>query len=574
MGVEALRAFLSRYRTFDWAAARSSMPRALKRAAVRTLVLACVAFLAMTALAYADPTGSNYGGAAAVTAKTAGSPTVEEIASDLGTTKTALNFFFIVVGMGLIFFMQAGFMLVETGFCRSKNAAHVAMTNFVIFAVGALAYWAFGFAIQFGSLGPFFWAPGSEGILTAPAIKIFGQAIAGAKGFFVGSLADGTYDPGVFAFLLFQMVFMDTAATIVTGAMAERWKFSAFVPFGAFMGAIVYPVYGMWVWGGGWLATLGQKHGLGHGVVDFAGSSVVHAVGGFAALAGAMVIGPRLGKFREDGTPVAMPGHDIPMAILGTIILVFGWFGFNGMSTLAASDLRFPIIIGNTLLAGSAGCLAAMYLVWRVFGKPDPSMAVNGMLAGLVAITAPCAFVTPWASVIIGTIAGLLVVGSVVFVERVLKVDDPVGAVSVHGVNGAWGMLALGIFADGTYGAGWNLVDGPVRGLLYGDAGQFVAQLIAVVVVFAWSFGMHYAFFRVQDAIQGIRSSEADEIAGLDSTEMGVEAYPDLAGLTSLGAMAASRPTLAVSPHDAGALKPCTEAALRAGAGEAGKSLA
>ncbi len=522
-------------RIFDFDSIEGRMPDIFKRAAVRTVLLVLVVFFGLAMIANADPAGSNYGGVNAVTAATVGAPTATEVAADLGTTKTAMNFFFLIVGVGLIFFMQAGFMLVETGFCRSKHAAHVAMTNFVVFAVGALAYWAFGFALQFGSLGAFYWAPGAEGLLNGEALKVGANAFAGTKGFFLGSLGDGTYDPGVMAFFLFQMVFMDTAATIVTGGMAERWKFSAFLPFGVFMAVLVYPIYGMWVWGGGWLATLGANYGLGHGVVDFAGSSVVHAVGGFAALAGAMVLGPRLGKFKEDGTPVALPGHNIPMAILGTIILVFGWFGFNGMSTLAATDLRFSVIIANTMLAGAAGCLSAMFLVWKLWGKPDPSMAVNGMLAGLVAITAPCAFVTPWASVVIGLIAGLLVVGSVVFVERKLKVDDPVGAVSVHGVNGAFGMIALGLFADGTYGGGWNGVEGGVRGLFYGDASQLVAQLIAVAVVFSWSFGLHYAFFKIQHAVQGIRSSESDEIAGLDPTEMGVLAYPDMVGSGPLG---------------------------------------
>jgi len=522
-------------RLFDFDAVAGQGPRILRRAAVRTTLFVLVAVFALALIANADPVGSNYGGVNAVTAATAGAPTLAEVAADTGTTKTALNFFFLIVGVALIFFMQAGFMLVETGFCRSKHAAHVAMTNFVIFAVGALAYWAVGFGLQFGSLGAFYWAPGAEALLTGEAVKFGSNAFAGTKGFLLGSLGDGTYDPGVMAFFLFQLVFMDTAATIVTGGMAERWKFSAFLPFGVFMAVLVYPLYGMWIWGGGWLATLGANYGIGNGAVDFAGSSVVHAVGGFAALAGAMVLGPRIGKFKKDGTPVALPGHNIPMAILGTIILIFGWFGFNGMSTLAATDLRFSVIIANTMLAGAAGCLAAMFLVWKLWGKPDPSMAVNGMLAGLVAITAPCAFVTPWASVIIGTIGGLLVVGSVVFIERVLKVDDPVGAASVHGVNGAWGMIALGLFADGSYGAGWNGVEGAVTGLFYGNAGQLLAQGIAVVTVFAWSFGMHYAFFKVQDAIQGIRSSEADELSGLDPTEMGVLAYPDMVGSGPLG---------------------------------------
>jgi len=301
------------------------------------------------------------------------------------------------------------------------------------------------------------------------------------------------------------------------------------------MAVFTYPLYGMWIWGGGWLAQLGANFGLGNGAVDFAGSSAVHAIGGFSALAGALVIGPRIGKFKADGTPVAIPGHHIPMAILGTIILVFGWMGFNGMSTLSVGDLRFPIIIANTMLAGAAGCLAAMFLVWKLWGHPDPSMTANGMLAGLVAITAPCAFVTPWAAIIIGVVAGLLVVGSVIFWERKVKIDDPVGAVSVHGVNGVWGMLALGLFADGTYGAGWNGVESAVTGLFYGSGGQFVAQLIASVVVAAWAFGTMYVFFKIQSKATGLRSSEEDELAGLDVTEMGVLAYPDFAGSGPMG---------------------------------------
>ncbi len=517
---------------------RKAWARLLGRAAVRTVLLALVAVALSAGIAWAagDSTGSDTGTIADVPAAVAGQPTLEEVGNAVGHLSVSTNIFFVIIGMALIFFMQAGFMLVETGFCRGKNAAHVAMTNFVIFAVGALAYWAIGFALQFGSFGPIGLLGGAQGVLDGDALTIFGQAVAGTKGFFLGSLGDGTLDVGAFAFFLFQMVFMDTAATIVTGGMAERWKFSAFVPFGVFMAVFTYPLYGMWIWGGGWLAQLGANFGLGHGAVDFAGSSAVHAIGGFSALAGALVIGPRIGKFKADGTPVAIPGHHIPMAILGTIILVFGWMGFNGMSTLSVGDLRFPIIIANTMLAGAAGCLAAMFLVWKLWGHPDPSMTANGMLAGLVAITAPCAFVTPWAAVIIGTVAGLLVVGSVIFWERIVKVDDPVGAVSVHGVNGLWGMLALGLFADGTYGSGWNGVEGAVTGLLYGDAGQFAAQFVASVVVAAWAFATMYVFFKIQSKTTGLRSSEADELAGLDVTEMGVLAYPDFAGSGAMGA--------------------------------------
>jgi Amt family ammonium transporter len=424
--------------------------------------------------------------------------------------------------------MQAGFMMVETGFTRAKNAAHVAMTNFIVFGVGGLTYWLVGFALQFGGFGNLSVFGGVE-----PLDKMFslakGWGLFSYKGFLTGSLGDGTLDVGILAFFLFQLVFMDTAATIVTGAMAERWKFSAFIPMGAFMAAVVYPVYGMWVWGGGWLSQLGTTLGLGHGVLDFAGSSVVHMIGGFSALAGALVIGPRLGKFKKDGTPVAIPGHHIPMAIAGTIILFFGWFGFNGMSTLAIGDMRFAVIIANTLLAGCAGMMTSLFVVWKLYGKPDPSMAVNGSLAGLVAITAGCAFVTPWAAVIIGGIAGVLVVFSVLFIEQKLKIDDPVGASSVHGVNGAWGMIALGLFADGRYGLGFNGVDGAVRGLFYGDPGQLVAQLIAVVVAASWAFGLFYVFFALQKKFTGLRSSAADEHAGLDATEMGVLGYADFA---------------------------------------------
>ena len=520
-----MRTLLSRF--FDPSAVAGRLPDIIRRSAVRTALLTIVAFVLLTGLAMAgDPTGAATGDISSVTAATAGQPTVAELGAQLGHLTIGVNMFFVMVGVFLIFFMQAGFMLVETGFCRSKNAAHVAMTNFIVFGVGALVYWAVGFALQFGGFGNIGLLGGVEPLnkMFAPAV---GWGLFSFKGFFVGSLGDGTYDVGIFAFFLFQLVFMDTAATIVTGAMAERWKFSSFVPMGVFMAAVVYPVYGMWIWGGGWLSQLGSTLGLGHGALDFAGSSVVHAVGGFSALAGAIVIGPRIGKFKKDGTPVAIPGHHIPMAILGTIILFFGWFGFNGMSTLAAGDMRFSIIIGNTLLAGSAGMVSSMLFVWKLWGKPDPSMAVNGSLAGLVAITAPCAFVAPWAAVLIGGIAGMLVVVSVITIERKFKIDDPVGASSVHGVTGLWGMIALGLFADGSYGAGFNGIASPVRGLFYGDPGQLVAQLVACVVVVAWAFGTFYLFFRVQQKVMGLRASAADEIAGLDATEMGVLAYPD-----------------------------------------------
>ena len=511
-----------------WAAPR---PRglwtrpSLAKATIAALALALVTTLLFAGLAFAgDPTGAATGGAGDVTAKVAGSPTTEEIAADLGHVKTSLNLFFVIFGGALVFFMQAGFALVETGFCRSKNAVHVIMTNFVIFAIGVIAYWAIGFALEFGGVGTL--APLGATQPLDGLTQIAGDwGIFGHTGFF---LSGSTYDVAILGFFFFQLVFMDTAATIPTGAMAERWKFSSFVIYGFFMAAIVYPVYGSWVWGGGWLAALGRNLGLGHGAVDFAGSSVVHAVGGFAALAGALVLGPRIGKFARDGTPRVILAHNIPIAILGVIILVFGWIGFNGTSTLAATDMRFSVVIVNTFIACAAGCLAAMFLVWRKYGKPDPSMAANGMLAGLVGITAPCAFVDTVGAFFIGLIAGFIVVGAIVFVEGRLKVDDPVGAVSVHGVCGLWGIIAVGLFADGSYGAGWNGVEGTVTGLLYGGGfGQLGAQLITDVVVVVWAFGIMYAFFKAQDKLQGIRVTRDEETIGLDVPELGVAAYPD-----------------------------------------------
>jgi Amt family ammonium transporter len=319
---------------------------------------------------------------------------------------------------------------------------------------------------------------------------------------------------------------MDTAATVPTGAMAERWKFTAFLLYGLFMSMLLYPVFGNWVWGGGWLSTLGSNLGLGHGHVDFAGSSVVHMTGGVAALAGTIVLGPRLGKFRADGTIGALSGHNLPMAVVGTLILAFGWFGFNAGSTLSATNPRIAMIAVNTMLASSAGAISALLYVLVSLNKPDIGMACNGLLGGLVAITASCAFVTPAAAVTIGLIAGILVVFGVALLERKLHIDDPVGAIAVHGICGAWGALALGVFADGSYGAGWNGVPGPVRGLLFGDASQLLAQLIGVTSNLIFVFAAAYGFFWLVGRTLGNRVSAEVELTGLDSLEMGSDAYP------------------------------------------------
>jgi Amt family ammonium transporter len=308
--------------------------------------------------------------------------------------------------------------------------------------------------------------------------------------------------------------------------MAERWKYISFFIYGWFVGTVIYPIFGNWVWGGGWLAMLGKNFGLGHGHVDFAGSSVVHMTGGVTALVGAWMIGPRLGKYNKDGSPNPIVGHNIPMAIVGTFILAFGWFGFNAGSTLSGADLRIGVIATNTMLASATGAVAATLWMWILrFKKPDPSMMCNGMLAGLVAITAPCAFVNSVSASIIGLIAGVLVVEAALFIERKLKVDDPVGAIAVHGVNGAWGCLALGLFADGTYGDGWNSVSGTVKGLFYGDPSQFLAQCIGIATNFVYVGLISLVVFKLIDILAGNRVDKEAEVDGLDIPEMGVPGY-------------------------------------------------
>jgi Amt family ammonium transporter len=347
-------------------------------------------------------------------------------------------------------------------------------------------------------------------------------------------LSGGGIDAGVLAIFLYMVAFMDTTATIPTGAMAERWKWGSFVIWGFFCGAIYYPLFAAWTWGGGWLAkTWSWGASLGAGYVDFAGSGVVHAAGGVAGLAGAIVLGPRIGKFVV-GKARAIPGHHIPMAMLGTFILLFGWFGFNAASTFAVTDVQFAVVATNTAIAGAFGAVACMFwMMWRNDGKPDPAMMANGMLAGLVAITAPCAFVDPYAAAIIGTIAGILVVFAVQFIENRMKIDDPVGAIAVHGVCGSFGVLSVGLFANGRYGAGWNgsSVTG-VTGIFkdFGDGvGQLGAQALGVVVLWTVIFGVAYAFFKIQDKVMkgGIRPTAEVEEAGMDLPEMGALAYPE-----------------------------------------------
>jgi Amt family ammonium transporter len=479
-----------------------------------------------------DPGGTITGGVADVPVSDMKKGlTIGDVVNQVGQNMIAINFVWTLVAGFLVMFMQAGFAIVETGLCRAKNANHTMMMNFMVYGAGMLAYWLIGFAIQEGGVGAVSNLGGTAPLNGEFAAHLFGKdwGLFGTNGVMLGG---ATYDVGVMVMFLFQMVFMDTALTIVTGTAAERWKYSAFLVSSVFMGGFTYPIFANWAWGGGWLSTLGSNYGLGHGYSDFAGSGVVHAVGGVTALAMGIIIGPRIGKYTRDGRANPIPGHDITMVLLGCFILAFGWFGFNPGSTLGASaggNLRISSIAVNTMLAGMAGSFSAMFYMWGRYGKPDASMTGNGLLAGLVAITAPSGFVNPLSAVIIGLIAGGLVCVSVEFIERVLRVDDPVGAISVHGTNGLWGVISVGLFADGrsNYAGAWNGVPGSVTGLFYGDAGQLVAQLIGVATLIGFVFTFSFVLNMVIDAVMGQRVAARTELEGLDIPEMGAVAYPD-----------------------------------------------
>ncbi|WP_319574963.1 ammonium transporter [uncultured Desulfobacter sp.] len=424
--------------------------------------------------------------ACTITAAWAGTddaPTVLTNAEAIELVQTHANYVWTLVAAVLVFFMQAGFAMVEAGFTRAKNCVNIMMKNLMDFSMGSLFYWAIGFGLMFGASKTGFF---------------------GTTGFFLSDFeVDG--DPWVLAFWMFQVVFAATAATIVSGAMAERTKFTGYLVYSAVLSALIYPIFGSWAWGSlfngsGWLEGLG--------FIDFAGSTVVHSVGGWAALAGAIVLGPRLGKFTKDGGVKPILGHNIPLAALGVFILWVGWFGFNPGSTTTA-DTSIAMIFVNTNMAAATGAVVAMIVSWLKFGKPEVGMSLNGALAGLVGITAGCANVTPGSSIIIGAVAGTLVVFSVLFFDKI-KVDDPVGAISVHGVCGAWGTLAAGIFNIG--GTSVKILS---------------VQCIGIVSCFAWTFCTAFILFKVIDSTMGLRVSPEEEIEGLDSTEHGGNAYPD-----------------------------------------------
>ena len=447
------------------------------------------------------------------------------IAAEVARLRVAINAIWIMLAAFLVMSLKAGFSLVETGLIRAKNVAHTMSMNFAIYAVAMMGFWACGFAFMFGGHGPFPALGGAIALDAMGSITLFGHRwdLLGYTGFFLSGPAN---EAAVLSIFVFQAMLADTAATIPTGAMAERWKFKAFLAYGVVASMLIYPVYGCWAWGNGWLSDLGVMFGLGNGLVDLAGSSVVHMTGGMMALAGSLALGPRIGKFAKNGSVNAIPGHNVPMVVLGTLFLAFGWFGFNGGRALEGTDLRIGSIAACTLLATGAGCLTSMLTMWVSYGKPDPTMTCNGLLAGAVAISASCGFVNSIGAVAIGGIAGALVVGSVLFVEKALKVDDPVGAISVHGVSGAFGTLCVGLFATGEYGAGFNGVAEAPIGLLHGGGfGQLLAQMIGVGANLLWTLPASLLTFAIIGRTIGNRVSARAEVEGLDVPEMGVLGY-------------------------------------------------
>ncbi len=430
----------------------------------------------------------------------AGDPSGENTYSDsIEGLKHSINFTWVLVAAFLVFSMQAGFALLG-GFLQAKNMLGYLAHVFADGTIGGIVFWMFGFALMFG------------GSMIAPGLES-GNTIIGYSGFF---LAGDSYDVQAVMIWLFQMVFCTKAVTIIAGAVAERMKFAPYLIYSFFVCGVIYPIYGHWVWGGGWLQNL--SIGTSTGVWDFAGSAVVHTIGGMLALAGAFVLGPRKNKYNPDGTSNAIPGHNLTLVVVGTLILAFGWFGFNAGSTLGATDLRISVVAANTFIAAAAGAAGIIFVSYALFGFTDIGLACNGALGGLVAITGPCAFVAPWAAAVIGLIAGAVMWGTVIFVETKLKVDDPLGAVAVHGANGIWGMLALGIFADGTYAG--------VNGLITGSGWQLLVQFIGVVVAMAWALGLGALMFYVLKITMGIRVSELVEYEGVDVHLHGSPCYP------------------------------------------------
>ena len=416
-----------------------------------------------------------------------------------------LDIVWVLLAGVLVFFMQAGFAMVETGFTRAKNASNIIMKNLMDFSIGSIAFYIIGFGIMFGA--DYFGVIGVSGFFKPESVTTVG--------------AFETLTPGTFIF--FQTVFAATAATIVSGAMAERTKFISYVIYSCVISLFIYPVVGHWIWGGGWLSSL--SIGSASGMVDFAGSTVVHSVGGWAALIGAALLGPRIGKYTSDGKVHAFPGHNITLGALGVFILWFGWFGFNPGSTLAANG-EIGYIAMTTNLAAAAGACTVMIITWIRYKKPDVSLTLNGVLGGLVAITAGCEVVTFYGAILIGAIAGFIVVFGVEFLDKKLKIDDPVGAVSVHGFCGATGTLMVGLLAN--YPTNITGEASEITGLFYGGGlSQFAVQLVGVAAVAAWTMGTAFILFSIIKHTVGLRVSKEEEISGLDLEEHNSQAYAD-----------------------------------------------
>ncbi len=436
-------------------------------------------------------------------------PTLESVVGDYATLKVGLDTLWVLLAGVLVFFMNTGFGCVESGLCRQKNTANILAKNFIVFAIASLSFYVLGWGLMFGNGNGFLGLSGLFGVTGADNSPATGDAYEGAY------KAIAWAGVPLWAKFFFQLVFAGTAATIVSGAVAERIKFLPFLMFSFILVAVFYPVTGHWIWGGGWLATKGMW--------DFAGSTVVHSVGGWAALAGVLVLGPRLGKFTKDGKVHPIPGHNLTSVFLGVFILWLGWFGFNPGSTMGLGDGKLVAhVFLTTNMAAAIGAITAMATAWFMLGKPDLTMIANGCLAGLVAITAPCAFVSVPASIVIGGIAGVFVVLAVIGFDKV-KIDDPVGALSVHLVNGVWGTLAVGLFAKDSVQPG-TAGNGLFNG---GGATLLVNQFIGVVAVGAFTFVGTYIVWLVLKAVLGIRVSAEEEVEGLDIGEHGNEAYPD-----------------------------------------------
>jgi ammonium transporter, Amt family len=495
---------------------------------ISSFKLYCSSFLAILLLAgvaFADPSGSATGGIKDIPAEVVGQPSINEIAQSVGQSRVALNILWTMIAGFMVMFMQAGFSLVEMGFVRTKNAANTALSVLLTYGIGILGFFAVGFGLQMGgSAGLYPQIGGAESLNRLIGIVIDGNTwgILGGIGF---GLAGNAYDISTFTLFFFQSVFLAAALAIPTGALAERIKTSALVIYAIVGSVLIYPVFANWVWGGGWLATLGVNLGLGHGYVDFAGSGVVHLTGGVMAVMGILVLGPRIGKYGRDGSIRSFKAHNLPLGILGTFILAFGWFGFNAGSTLAATDVRFAVVAVSAMLSSTAGMVTALAITWASSGKVDVGAICNGMLAGLAANTACGAFIGAPASVVVGAVAAIVYVYGAEFIETRLKLDDPVGAVAVHGLAGLWGVLSVGIFSDGTYGNGFNGISGGVTGMLYGDYNQMLAQLIGIVANILWVGLTSFALFRLIDAFIGMRVKPNFEIEGLDNTELLAPAY-------------------------------------------------